>query len=220
MVQKHILLINPNTTSSMTQKIDAAARHAAGPAVKITAVNPATGPSAIQGAEDGRNALPGLFKTFEDHVLEHRGVDAVIIACFDDTGLWELKRKSPVPVLGIGEAAYHAASLYAERFSVVTTLPVSVPVLEKNLDLIGLARRCAKVRASNVPVLELEDPESPARHRIEAEINLAIKEDDVGAIALGCAGMADLAADLSRQFEIPVIDGVAAATRFAEQLVS
>ena len=37
---------------------------------------------------------------------------------------------------------------------------------------------------------------------------------------LGCAGMADLVADLRREFGVPVIDGVAAAVKQAEALVS
>lgn len=219
MTGKHILLINPNTTASMTAKIGDAAARAARPGMRVSAVNPDSGPAAIQGAEDGARALPGLYRVFDDHVAGEGNIDAVIIACFDDTGLWDLKRRSSIPVLGIGEAAYHAASLYAERFSVVTTLPVSVPVLEENLVRTGLAPRCVKVRASDVPVLELENPRSDARRRIEREIALAFEEDEVGAVALGCAGMADLAAELSEQFKRPVIDGVASAIRFAEGMI-
>lgn len=219
MTSTHILVINPNSTASMTTKIAAAARAAAGPAIRITAINPRHGPAAIQGPEDGAAALPGLYALF-DHRLEiDDSISAVVIACFDDTGLLELKARSPVPVIGIGEAAYHVACVASLKFSVVTTLPVSVPVLEDNLRLLGLASRCAKVRASDVPVLELEDPESNARHRIEREIELALKEDGIGAIALGCAGMADLAADLSKKFRVPVIDGVASAVRLVKAVL-
>ncbi|MCK7614175.1 aspartate/glutamate racemase family protein [Roseibium sediminicola] len=218
MKEPHILVINPNSTASMTSKIAAAARAAAGPATRITAINPRQGPAAIQGPEDGAAALPGLYALF-DHRLEiDYSISAVVIACFDDTGLFELKARSPVPVIGIGEAAYHVASVAALKFSVVTTLPVSVPVLEENLRLLGLASRCAKVRASDVPVLELEDPASNARHRIEGEIETALKDDGIGAIALGCAGMADLASDLTDKFQVPVIDGVASAVRLAEMV--
>lgn len=216
----HILVINPNSTASMTQKIAAAARAAAGPFSRITAINPLEGPAAIQGPADGEAALPGLFDLFERSLKTDPSISAVIIACFDDTGLWELKAKSRVPVVGIGEAAYHVASVAAERFSVVTTLSVSVPVLEENLQRTGLAARCVRVRASDVPVLELENPESDVRHKIEAEIQAALRLDGIGAIALGCAGMADLAADLTAQFKVPVIDGVASAVRLAEAITA
>ncbi len=219
MRQTHILVINPNTTASMTEKIAVAARAAAGPSCRITAINPRQGPAAIQGPADGEAALPGLFDLFDQSLQDDPSICAVIIACFDDTGLFELKAKSPVPVIGIGEAAYHVASAAALKFSVVTTLSVSVPVLEQNLIQIGLASRCAKVRASDVPVLELEDPESNARQRIEKEIETALQQDCAGAIALGCAGMADLASDLTAKFQVPVIDGVASAVRLAKAVL-
>ncbi|WP_428528496.1 aspartate/glutamate racemase family protein [Roseibium sp.] len=219
MTHHHILVINPNTTVSMTEKIAVAARQAASPATRITAVNPAEGPKVIQGPDDGAAALPGLFDLFDRTLQANSKITAVIIACFDDTGLFELKKRSPVPVIGIGEAAYHLASITALKFSVVTTLSVSIPVLEDNLRRLGLAKRCAKVRASEVPVLALEDPASDARQRIEHEIETALEEDDIGAIALGCAGMADLAKDLSRRFRVPVIDGVASAVKLSEIIV-
>ncbi|MFD1694740.1 aspartate/glutamate racemase family protein [Roseibium aestuarii] len=215
---RHILVVNPNSTASMTEKIGRAASAAAGPGTRITAVNPHDTPPAIQGPEDGAAALPGLFRLIDERLAADPGIGAVIIACFDDTGLWHLRETLSVPVIGIGEAAYHVASLWSRRFSVVTTLSVSVPVLLENLIDIGLAGRCAKVRASEVPVLELENPASDARARIEAEIARALAEDGSGAIVLGCAGMADLAADLSESFGVPVIDGVASAVKLAEAL--
>ena len=54
--------------------------------------------------------------------------------------------------------------------------------------------------------------------RISAEIGRAIAEDRAEAIVLGCAGMTDLAASLSAEHGLPVIDGVAAAVAIAEGL--
>ena len=110
--------------------------------------------------------------------------------------------------------------LVAERFSVVTTLSVSIPVIQENIMRYGLSARCGKVRASNVPVLELERPGSTARETISDEIASALLHDNSDAIVLGCAGMADLAADLSARHRVPVVDGVAAAVKLAEGLVA
>src|SRR5258708_22342250 len=71
-----------------------------------------------------------------------------------------------------------------------------------------------------MPVLDLEIPGSDARQRISKEIENAIIEDRAEAIVLGCAGMADLAAALSREHRLPVVDGVGAAVKLAEGLVS
>lgn len=214
----HILIINPNSTATMTRSIAKAARAVASSDTNVTAVNPEQGPASIQGPEDGEAALPGLFEIFARETREGR-YDAIIIACFDDTGLLELKNRSAVPVLGIGEAAFHAAMLLGGKFSVVTTLAVSVPVIEDNIAAYGFARRCAKVRASGVPVLHLDGPDGQAEGTIRAEARRALSQDGCDVIVLGCAGMADLAASMSRDLKLPVVDGVAAAVGFSENLV-
>lgn len=211
-----ILIINPNTSTHMTEAIGGAARERAHDPDGIRAINPREGPVAIQGAEDGRRALPGLLRLFEKEVLEDAGCDAVIIACFDDTGLWQLREMSTVPVVGIGEAGYHLAMLLGERFSVVTTLQASVPVLEDNLRQYGFAARCARVRASGVPVLEADGAQ--AFQRIDDEVGSAFEEDGVHSVVLGCAGMARLADRLAAKYGKPVIDGVAAAVGLCETL--
>lgn len=213
-----ILVINPNSTARMTESIAAAAHRAALTGTQITAVNPENGPPAIQGAADGEAALPGLFALFEREVLGKNQFDAAIIACFDDTGLHELKARSPVPVMGIGEAAYLAAMMVAERFSVVTTLPVSLPVIEANLTAYGWAGRCAGLRASGVPVLDLENAAGDVVEAIAAQIDGALAEDGCGAVVLGCAGMAKMAMEMTARFKVPVIDGVVAAVSFCETL--
>jgi len=211
-----ILVVNPNTTASMTDTIRAAAEAVASHGTRITAVNPEIGPESIEGYYDEALAVPGLLA--EIGKGEARGVAGHVIACFDDTGLDAARALARAPVLGIGEAAFHLASLVAGRFSVITTLGRSVPAIEQNLVKYGLASRCARVRAAEIPVLALEDKDSDARVRIEAEIDAARFHDRADAIVLGCAGMADLAAELSVRHGLPVVDGVAAAVMLVESL--
>jgi allantoin racemase len=213
-----ILVINPNTTSTMTEKIGAAARSVAANGTDIISVNPEDGPVSIEGYYDEVFSVPGLLN--EIRKGEKSAVDAHIIACFDDTGLEAARSLAHAPVIGIGEAAFHLASLIGHKFSVITTLSRSVAAIETNLLKYGLAARCARVRASDIPVLELENPASNASQRISEEIEKAKNEDHAEAIVLGCAGMADLAQRLSKQHGLPVIDGVAAAVKLAEGLGS
>ncbi len=214
----HLNIVNGNTTAAMTKTIAAAARKAARPDTVIRAVEPAFGPASIEGAYDDAFAVPGILTRIQEGETE--GADAHVIACFDDTGLDAARALANAPVIGIGEAGFHLASMLAHRFAVVTTLSRSVPVLENNLLRYGLDRRCASVRATDVPVLELDNPASNARARIGAEISCALEDDHAEAIVLGCAGMADLAASLSAEFGLPVIDGVAAAVVLAEGLAA
>ena len=212
-----IHLVNPNTTASMTEKAAAAARAVAAPGTEIRADQPIDGPVSIEGPYDAAFAVPGMLGRIGEAVAA--GADAHVIACFDDTGLDAARALTPMPVIGIGEAAFHMATLVAERFSVVTTLSRSIATIEANLGRYGLAARCARVRAAEVPVLALEEEGSEACDRISAEIARAIAEDRAEAIVLGCAGMTDLARRLERIHGLPVVDGVAAAVVLSEGLV-
>lgn len=207
-----ILVINPNTTVGMTDKIADAARRVASPGTEIVARTSPAGPLSIEGYFDEATSLHGLLQCIHDN--PH--VDAVVIACFDDTGLDAARCLTDKPVIGIGEAAYKMVSLLCNKFSVVTTLARSVPALEHNLRRYGLDRQCVKVRSSEVAVLDLEHADAAACGKIENEIRLAIQEDKAEAIVLGCAGMADLALSLSNKFALPVIDGLACAVAMAQ----
>ena len=211
-----ILVVNPNTTESMTRRIGAAARAAAAAGTEIVAVNPAHGPVSIEGYFDEAFAVPGMIEEMVKG--ERAGAEGFVVACFDDTGLEAARCAVSGPVVGIGEAAFHLASLIAHRFSVVTTLSRSIAPIEANLAKYGLDRRCARVRACEIPVLALDDPHSDAYGRLSEEISRALSEDRSEAIVLGCAGMADLAASLSQEHGAPVVDGVAAAVKLVESL--
>jgi allantoin racemase len=209
-----ILVVNPNTTAAMTAKIGQAARAAAAAGTEIIAVNPPDGPVSIEGYYDEAFSVPGLLAEIAKG--EASGVSAHIIACFDDSGLEAARSLASAPVIGIGEAAFHLASMLGHRFSVITTLSRSIAAIETNLLKYGLASRCAKVRACEVPVLSLDDPASNASTLISAEIERAKQEDGAEAIVLGCAGMADLASRLAEKHGLPVVDGVASAVKLAE----
>ncbi|ESX09320.1 aspartate/glutamate racemase family protein [Mesorhizobium sp. M0179] len=212
-----ILVVNPNTTASMTETIAAAARAVAGAGTEVIAVTSSMGPASIEGYYDEALAVPGLL--MEIAAGERAGAQAAIIACFDDTGLDAARAMASIPVIGICEAALSVASYIAQRFTVVTTTERSRVPVEGLVQRYGMAGR-ARVRAADIPVLSLEDAASGAVEKLRAEIARAIAEDRAEAIVLGCAGMADLAHRLQQEFDLPVIDGVGAALKQAEALIA
>lgn len=214
----NIAIINPNSTESMTLKVLEVAQWVAPSGTVLKGITSFEGPPAIQGPEDGLMAVPGLLNEIKK--ADNAGIDGFIIACFDDTGIDEARQLTSKPVIGIGEAAFHASMMLGYKFSVVTTLSISVPVIEENIERYGVNSYCRRVRASEVPVLELEREGSDAEHRISAEIEAAIREDNCSSIVLGCAGMADLPKRLSKRHKLPVIDGVAAAVGMVCALVA
>ena len=214
----NIIVINPNTTAVMTSRIAATAQIVAQPGTNIIAIQPSAGPASIEGYADEAMAVPHMLDAMFAAQTQHTEVAGYVIACFDDTGLDAARCLLDAPVVGIGEAACHLASLIAARFSVVTTLGRSVSPIEHNLVKYGLASRCARVRAAEVAVLDLEDAASDAYAQISNEVRIALKEDRAEAIVLGCAGMTNLAERLSNEHGVPVIDGVGAAVKLIESL--
>ena len=209
-----IVIINPNSTQSMTDAMVKTA-HKAAPEAHVVGWTSKEGPPAIQGEADGDVAIPPLLELVQK--ANAANVKAIIIGCFDDTGLSAARALANCPVIGIGQAAYHLASLYGARFSVVTTLDVSVPVLSANVSQYGLDRNLGRIRASGVPVLDLEYDRANATERVRAEIRAAVRDDEINSVVLGCAGMVHIVEERD-DISMKLIDGVHAAVRFATML--
>lgn len=207
-----IVLINPNSTASMTEEMRATAQAVAG-AVPVAGWTSEDGPPSIQGPEDGALAVPPMLELVRR--ASDEGARAILIGCFDDTGLAEAQAIARCPVIGIGQAAYHLAVMTGGTFSVVTTMQVSVPVLEENIRAYGLEAHLGRVRASGVPVLEIERAEG----RVIDEIVAAEREDGVSTVVLGCGGMVHLAERARPRTGVRLIDGVRAATGVALGLI-
>lgn len=214
MIRIHV--VNPNSTASMTEQIARAADAARAESTEIDAVTASGTPASIEGYCDEAMSVPAMLSAIR--AAEARGASAHVIACFDDPGLAAAREVAAGPVIGICQAAVQVAVTVAARFSVITTLPRSVPVIEDLIAHYGADHRCRRVRSVDLPVLSLESDATTARARLLAEAQAALNEDGVDAIVLGCAGMAELCEWLSREIGVPVIDGVTAAVKLAEAL--
>src|ERR1700710_3230597 len=170
MATTKILIVNPNTTASMTATIAAAARAVAAAGTEISAVTSSMGPASIEGFYDEAFAVPGLIAAF----LAAPESDAGIIACFDDTGLDAARSIARFPVVGICEAALVTAGQVAKRIAVITTLPRSIVPLEELVRRYGFAER-VRVTSCNVAVLDLEKPGSGAEAKLDAGIVRALE---------------------------------------------
>ncbi|PJE28838.1 allantoin racemase [Pseudooceanicola antarcticus] len=211
-----LLYLNPNATEAMTDSMVSVARDGA-PAAEVLGWTNHRGPATIQGPEDGAAAVEGLLALLPE--AKAAAVDAIIIGCFDDTGLEQLRQAAHCPVIGIGQAAMALAALHGDRFGIVTTLEVSVPVIAANVECYGHQEACAGVFASGLPVLEVEAG-GPA---VEDRMALAIagaKAAGAGAVVLGCAGMSRLRRGLSERTGTVLVDGVLASAILAQGLAA
>lgn len=218
MKKQIIQVINPNTSLAMTETIGSAARAVAAGNTEILAVCPQQGVPSIEGHFDEAIAAIGVLEQIK--AGREQGAQGHIIACFGDPGLLAARELAQGPVVGIAEAAMHMATLVATRFSIVTTLPRTVVIARHLLRQYGFEHHCAAVHAIDLPVLALEDGTGIAQEKVRQRCIQALREDDSGAIVLGCGGMADLAQELTRELRIPVIDGVGAAVKMVESLLA
>ncbi|MBN2760187.1 MAG: aspartate/glutamate racemase family protein [Rhodobacteraceae bacterium] len=210
-----IAYINPNSTVAMTDGIVTTAQ-AALPSAEIFGLTNSAGPAAIQGRADGEAAVSGLLELVP--IARQRGAEVIVIACFDDTGLTQARAIADCPVIGIGQASYIMAHLLGLRFSVITSMPISVAVIEENIRQSGFAALCASVRATELPVLVIDTGRPAVLDRIGDEIARAVAEDGASCAVLGCAGMAHLKQALELHAGVPLIDGVAASAKLATAL--
>ena len=205
-----VIIINPNSTCSMTDAMLVQARRAA-PELVFECWTSHDAPPAIQGTADGEAARAPLLKLVRQASVQ--GAEGIIVGCFDDTALEEAATIADCPVIGIGQASYHYAALRNWRFSVVTTLSVSIPIIQSNIERHGLGHIVSKVRASEIPVLELEKNTSLASKVVAKEALVAEQEDGISAIVLGCAGMVEVVATVRSHLSTTVIDPVECAAQ-------
>ncbi|WP_026544966.1 aspartate/glutamate racemase family protein [Arthrobacter sp. 35/47] len=211
-----ILVVNVNTTQSMTDSIGEQARAAAAPGTEIVPLTPEFGAESVEGNFESYLAAVAVMHTVRSYP---EPFDAVIQAGYGEHGREGLQELLDVPVVDITEAAASTAMFLGHKYSVVTTLDRAVPLIEDRLKLAGLSDRCASVRASGLAVLELEEDPAGAVEAIVRQAELAVSEDKAEVIVLGCGGMAGLDEQIRLRAGVPVVDGVSSAVVIAEGLV-
>jgi allantoin racemase len=169
-----------------------------------------SGTSAVRGESGASDVSGGSGASRESRMS---GVDGYVIACFGDPGLFAARELASGPVVGIAEAAMHAATLVGRSFSIVTSLSRTTGRAWDLARQYGFDVACRGVHACDLPVLSMET----SFDEVAALCATALETDGSDSIVLGCAGMAPFARKLS--LGVPVIDGVTAAVKLVESLV-
>jgi allantoin racemase len=214
----HIKIVNPNTTSSFTEACLVAGQAVAASGTQLSAGQPSSGTPSVECHVEEAIATLGVME--QVRAGEAAGIDGYVIACFGDTGIEAAREIAAGPVVGMTEAALYTAALIAPLFSIVT-LPMRTRIFaERILWRTGLERRCARVRAIDIDVLDCEGEAAEVFEPFVAEARRAIVEDHAEAIILGCAGLQPLIGRLEAALGVPIIEGVTAAVKLAESLLS
>ena len=138
----------------------------------------------------------------------------IVVACFSDPGVAQLRAQTALPVLGIREAALTTALTLGRRFGIVAIRPASIPRHLAAIEEMGLSSRLAGDRALDLGVTELAD-EGRTVERLLSTVETLKVTDGADVLILGCAGMAHYRARVEAATGLPTIDPTQAATAMA-----
>src|SRR5947207_9516911 len=153
---------------------------------------------------------------------EEEGFDAVIMDTVSDSGMYALRSRLSIPVIGPGLVSYAVAIMLGKRFSIVTMWDKWRHLYEKNLDMYHLWEKCASVRAVNIPP-DVEalfaGKEEEMFAKLTAEAQKAIDEDGADVILLGSTTMHQAGAYMAAHLPAPVINPGPVAIKLTESIV-
>ncbi|HEV8440067.1 MAG TPA: aspartate/glutamate racemase family protein [Methylomirabilota bacterium] len=213
-----LLVVNPNSSDTVTGAIMESARRGASPGTELIGVTTKGGTRNIDSAFGDYLSGAYMIRTGLEAVSIHKP-HAVVLAGFGRVGIDALKEALTIPVVSIAEASMAMACLLGHRFTTLTMLRQFIPYQQDLVRLFGFEAKCASVRAINVNVEECVTDRERTLAELSAEIRKVVDEDRAEVVILACAGLCGYDAELSRLAGVPVLDPVAVAVKVAEGFV-
>lgn len=213
-----ILVLNPNTSDMVTEKIKQAVVKVAAADVDVVVEKIEHGPEVLESYYDEALATPYTIEKVKE--ANEKGFDAVIIAAFCDPGIEALKEISDIPVYGTEEGAFSAALLLGNKFSILTEKKHKESVKLQHVRKLGLESRCSGVRALGMGVVEIGEDEQKVKQRGIELARRMIEEDNAEVIIMGCASMAGYSKELEEILGVPILDPVTVTYKMVEGLTA
>lgn len=208
-----VLVINPNTSTEMTESI-AAMAEAFGGELDVDTVNVSYGPEFIDSHLDDTIAAVAV----AEKVWETReAYDGFVIACFDDPGLQAARCATHKPVVGIAHAVSAFGIASGGRVGVLVAGPEVIGRAAEVLESSGLREEQLLFGSLGSTIAELSLNHDRYRTDFEATADELIAAGATS-IVLACAGFSVYADDLARHCEVPILDGTACALLLRSQL--
>ena len=215
-MKRRMLVINPNTSLSMTEDIKRSAEAYKLPDTELVYVNPDEGPETIETYLDEFLAAIGVLKII---AAERDNYDAFIIACGDDPGLFGAREITDKPVVTIGQAPMLLVPLLGRKFSILGTWSGDEPRSIDKVAKYGLSSLLASVVPSGEGVMGSHCDHEGLMARLERMGRKAIEEDGAEVLITTCAGLAGMQKELQERLHVPVLEGISCAVKLAEVLV-
>ena len=207
------LVINPNTSQSMTREIEQTAQRVFQPSWSCAVATAPAGPESLESWTDYHLASVAILPLL-DEVAE---VDGVVLACFGDPGLYVLKESCNIPVVGIAEASISLALLLGARFGILAGMRRAVELMDSMVRTYGLEARYAGTESLDMRVLDFEKDRAKTLGVLE-RTSWELRSNGAEVLLLGCAGLTGFVAELQARVEMPVIDPVEAGCRLLKSI--
>jgi allantoin racemase len=208
------LVINPNTSPSMTSEIKITAERVfTTPWECLVAPAPA-GPESLESWTDYHIASIAVLPLLE----KHPDVDGILLACFGDPGLYVLKELCQIPAIGIAEASMSLALLLGARFGILAGMRRAVELMDSMVRTYGLEARYAGSEPLDLRVLDFDKNRDETLEVLESA-SKKLRNRGADVLILGCAGLTAFVDELQMRTEMPVIDPVEAGCRLLKTTV-
>jgi Asp/Glu/hydantoin racemase len=212
---RRLLVINPNTSASVSALLQTHVQAAAGLHVQVSTVTARFGAPYIS---DEASYAVAAHATLDAWAAALAGAkeapDAVLIGCFGDPGLLALRESSPVSVTGLAEAAFIEAARHG-RFAIVTGGERWGPMLQRLAQALGHAPSLTGIHTVAPTGAQLAADPAAARTLLAQACRDAVRQLGAQAVILGGAGLAGMAAALQPGVGVPLIDSVLAGAHWA-----
>jgi allantoin racemase len=219
----HVLLINPNTTEAVTQRLALQLQPWCPAGVTLHGVTAPFGEPYIATEAAYALAEQAVLVAFDAHVTAHGMPRAVLVGCFGDPSVRTLRERWPhLPVMGLAEAAMREALAHGP-FTVVTGGLAWRTMLERlalSLDLgqpHGLLHVCA-LEATGGEMAQAPEVAMLAIRQACAQTSLDWPQ--ARAMVLGGAALGGWVEPLAAALAVPLIDNVQSGGRWLAKVLA
>jgi allantoin racemase len=210
-----LLIVNPNTTGAVTKLLADRARALApagcAPADTI-ALTATFGASYIVDEASVAIASHALIDVLASDAAPD--ANAILVGCFGDPGLLAVREMSPIPVLGLAEAAMREAAVMGP-FAIVTGGRAWPAMLRRLAWSIGLLDAITDIIAVEKNGSELAADPVAAKALLARACTDSLRSAQTRSIIVGGAALAGYAEALQSSIPVPLIDSVDCGIRAA-----
>jgi len=210
-----ILILNPNTSKLVTQKIKNIVQRIARKDVNAVVTQIEAGPEALESYFDEVQAGPYIFKSI---TAAQGKFDSVLLAAFCDPCIEAVKEISTIPVYGMEEVVFSAALLIGNKFGILTEKKPKEAVKEQHVRKMGLLNRFAAVKALDMGVVEIANNPEMVKERAAAIAKEMVSKNGAEVIIMGCASMAGYSDELAQEVGVPFLDPIITSYKVVEGL--